>query len=436
MYSVPFGKGHLKFDLPPTMRGTLVKSRPSKPLVHVKKDVEEALNHPINTKPLVELAGPGDNVCIIFTDMTRNSPDHILVPAVLAQLESAGVRDEDITLLCGIGMHRPSTNEEKVIKLGKALVDRYRVIDSEPQKSASLVQLGTTDSGMPLSVHKSAYEADLLIATGIVEPHQYAGYSGGPKTLAIGAAGESTIAYTHGPKMVDNPGTRLGKIEGNPFHEAITLSARRAGLRFIINVVQDDNNRPVAVMAGEPEATFAALVKVARKLYEVPILQQYDVAVAGVGYPKDVNIYQASRAASYLFFAPTPVVREGGMIIVPAPTPEGAGNGVGEQRFLETMRQATDMPSLLSELRSTGYPPGAQRAFVMAKVLEKNPVIVVGSRTPDVVREVHMIPAVDMKEAFSIAGEKIGRKDLEVLIVPHGLQTLPIIENTRSMPQK
>jgi nickel-dependent lactate racemase len=115
------------------------------------------------------------------------------------------------------------------------------------------------------------------------------------------------------------------------------------------------------------------------------------------------------------------------VIIVPAPTPEGAGDGVGEQRFLETMRQATDMSSLLSELRSTGYPPGAQRAFVMAKVLEKNPVIIVGSMTPDVVRQVHMIPAVDMEEAFNIAAERIGRKDLEVLIVPHGLQTLPIV---------
>ncbi len=153
------------------------------------------------------------------------------------------------------------------------------------------------------------------------------------------------------------------------------------------------------------------------------------MAVAGVGHPKDVNIYQASRAASYLFFAPTPVVREGGIIIVPAPTPEGAGNGVGEQRFYETMQEAKDMSSFLSNLRSTGYPPGAQRAFVMAKVLEKNPVIIVGSMTRDVVRELHMTPAADMEEAFSITAERIGRKDLEVLIVPHGLQTLPIVKN-------
>lgn len=412
------------------MKGSLVESKRSSPLVEVKKAVEEALNHPINTEPLVKLARPGDKICVVFTDMTRNSPDHILVPSILDQLGAAGVRDEDITLLCGTGMHRPSTKEEKITKLGKAVVDRYRVLDNEPQNAALIVQLGTTDSGMPLSVHKSAYKADLLIATGIVEPHQYAGYSGGRKTLAIGAAGEATIAYTHGPEMVDHPGTRLGRIEGNPFHEAVTLSARRAGLRFIINVVLDDDNRPVAVMAGEPERTFSDLVNLARQLYEVPVPQQYDVAVAGVGFPKDVNIYQASRAASYLFFAPTPVVREGGVIILPAPTPEGAGNGVGEQRFHETMQRARYMSSLLSDLRRKGYPPGAQRAFVMAKVLEKNPVIIVGSMTPEVVSQVHMIPAEDMEEAFRMAVERIGKEELEVLIVPHGLKTLPIVKNS------
>ena len=205
MYSVPFGKGQLRFDLPPDMKGTLVESRPSEPLSHVKKDVEEALNHPFNTKPLVELARPGDNVCIIFTDMTRNSPDHILVPAVLSQLESAGVLDKDITLLCGIGMHRTSTEEEKVIKLGKAVVDRYRVIDSEPQKPASLVQLGTTDSGMPLSVHKSAYEADLLIDAAAVRYFQEVGME------AITAKDSGAVVVCQRDGVVDHVDARLAQ---------------------------------------------------------------------------------------------------------------------------------------------------------------------------------------------------------------------------------
>ena len=427
MYTVPFDKGELTFELPAGMTGTIAVSKSVPPIEDVPAAIERALADPINSPPLRKLAKAGDTVCIVFTDITRSSPDHFLVPAMLAELEAAGVRDEAITLLCGIGMHRPSTPEEKVIKLGQELVDRYRVIDNEPQKPAALVDLGTSDSGIPLSVNKTAYDADLLVATGIVEPHQYAGYSGARKTLAVGAAGEAMIAYTHGPQMIDHPGTRLGKIEGNPFHKAITEAARRANLRFILNVVQDDHKRPATILAGEPEATFVELVQAAKELYEVPIPRQFDVAVAGVGYPKDENLYQASRAASYLFFAPISVVKDGGVLIVPAPTREGAGDGVGEQRYLEKMQNASDMPSLLADLRRTGYPPGAQRAFVMAKVMEKSSVIVVGSETPDIVRQTHMIPAADMDEAFAIAAEKIGRTDLEVLIVPHALLTLPIV---------
>jgi nickel-dependent lactate racemase len=427
MYRVPYGKTEIEFDLPVGMTGTVAVSKSLPPVEDVLAAVTAALMNPINSPPVGELARPGDSVCIVFTDITRASPDGLLVPPLLAELKAAGVRDEDITLLCGIGMHRPSTPEEKIAKLGQAVVAHYRVVDNQPQNPDALVNLGTTESGIPLSVNKIAYEADLLIATGIVEPHQYAGYSGGRKTLSVGAAGEAMIAYTHGPQMVDHPGTRLGKIEGNPFHEAITEAARRASLRFIVNVVMDDEKRVVAVRAGEPGATFAELVRVARSIYEVPIPQQYDAVVGGVGFPKDANLYQTSRAASYLFFAPTPVVKPGGVFIIPARCEEGAGDGVGEQRFLQKMRSATDMPSLLAELRRTGYPPGAQRAFVMAKVLEQSDVIIVGSETPGIVREAKMIPAADMAEAFRIVADKLG-PNLEVLIVPHALLTLPIVQ--------
>jgi nickel-dependent lactate racemase len=426
MYRIPFSKSYLDFELPAHMRGTYAASRPVEPLADVEKAIEKTLADPINSPPLRELAKQGDTACIVFTDITRNTPEHLLVPALLAELHVAGVRDEDITLLCGTGLHRPSTPQEKVIKLGQSIVDRYRVLDHEPFNLTGLENLGITESGIPLSVNRVAYQADLLISTGIVEPHQYAGYSGGPKTLAIGAAGEAMIAHTHGPQMVDHPGTRLGKIEGNIFHQAITEAARRAGLDFILNVVQDEHKRPVAIFAGTPEGTFEELVKAAKRLYEVPIQQVYDVVVAGVGFPKDMNIYQASRAASQLFFAPTSVVKDGSVFIIPAPTPEGAGQGEGEHRFLETMRSGVDMVSLMAELRRTGYPPGAQRAFVMAKVLEKNHVILVGTETPDVVRQLHMVPAADMDEAFRIAVSKIGRNVLEVLIVPQALLTLPV----------
>lgn len=427
MYQVPYGKTVLEFDLPPGMRGTLVKSEAVQPLTDVEGAIAKTLSTPINSPPLTQLANPGDRVCIVFTDITRDSPDQVLIPPILQQLEKAGVRDQDITLLCGIGMHRPSTMAEKVTKLGQAVVDRYRVIDHEPQNPDQLVDLGVIN-GIPLSVNKTAYHADILIATGIVEPHQYAGYSGGCKTVAVGAAGEPLIAYSHGPEFIDNPNCRLGKLEGNPFQQAVTEAAMRAGLGFIINVVLDDQKQIVSVLAGEPIETHKRLVKQAKNFNQVSISQQYDVVIGGVGFPKDANLYQASRAASYLFFAPTPVVHPGGYFIIPAQCPEGVGEGVGEQRFLAAMRDIPSVQQILQEGRKHGYPPGQQRAFVMAKVLEQNSVIIVGSDYPEVVEACKMIPAATMDEALARVAADLG-KELDVLVVPHALLTLPVINH-------
>ena len=285
---------------------------------------------------------------------------------------------------------------------------------------------------VPVLLHRAVVEADLLVATGIVEPHQYAGYSGGCKTVAVGAAGEALIAHTHGPAFVEHPGTRLGRVEGNPFHEAVSEAARRVNLRFILNVVLDDDKRLLRVAAGNPELAFRDLVSFARSVYEVPIPHQYDIAIGGVGYPKDCNLYQASRAASYLFFAPTSVVRPGGFFIIPARCEEGAGAGVGEQRFLAAMRDAPNLQFILEDARRNGYLPGQQRAFVMAKVLEQAKVVIVGSECPDLVTACKMIPAASMDEALDLAVQEL-EASCRVLVVPHALLTLPVIREETGM---
>jgi len=426
-YSLPFSKATIEFSLPDRMRGTLALSRPADPITDEPGAIRAALAHPIRSVPLCELAAHGMRVCIVFTDSTRASPDHLLVPALLSELEKAGVLDEDITLLCGTGMHRPSTQEERISKLGAQVVARYRVIDSEPQNPAALVDLGITPDGVPILLHCAVVETDLLLATGIVEPHQYAGYSGGSKTVAVGAAGEALIAYTHGPAFVDHPGTRLGRIEGNPFQQVVKETARRVNLRFILNVVLDDDKHILRVAAGDPDQTFQDLVRFARSVYEVPIPHQYDIAIGGVGFPKDSNLYQASRAPSYLFFAPIPVVRPGGFFIIPARCEEGAGAGVGEQRFMAALSAAPNVQQLLEDARRNGYPPGQQRAFVMAKVLEQTRVVIVGSEYPDLVTACKMIPAGSMEEALDLAAKELGPA-CRVLVVPHALLTLPIVQ--------
>ena len=426
LYRVPYSKSSLEFRLPPRMHADRAVSRQTEYLKDVPQAIQDALAHPIGTPSLRELAKPVDRVCIVYTDSTRASPDHLLVSALLNELEISGIRDKDVTLLCGTGMHRPSTQTEKIAKLGDEVVARYRVIDNEPQNPAALVDLGSTEAGVPVQVHRAAVEADLLIATGIVEPHQYAGYSGGSKTLSVGAAGEALIAYTHGPAFIDDPHTRLGKVEDNPFQEAVTEAARRASLRFILNVVLDDDKRILRVSAGDPELAFHDLVAFARSVYEVSIPNQYDIVIGGVGYPKDSNLYQASRAPSYLFFAPIPVVHPGGFLIIPARCEEGAGNGIGEQRFLSAMRDAPNIQYILDDARRNGYPPGQQRAFVMAKVLEQAHVIIVGSECPELVAACKMIPAVTMDEALKMATNELG-VECQALIVPHAMLTLPVI---------
>lgn len=426
-YKIPYSKSSLDFNLLPGMKADIAVSQPVEAIQNVPKAIQMALENPIGTPPLKNISKPGDRICIVFTDITRSSPDHLLVPALLKELELAGVRDEDITLLCGIGMHRPSTQEEKIIKLGAEVVSRYRVIDNEPQNPDALVDLGITPGGVPVLLHRAVIETDLLIATGIVEPHQYAGYSGGRKTVAVGAAGEALIAHTHGSAFADHPGTRLGQIEGNPFHEAINEAARRANLGFILNVVLDDDKNILRVTAGDPELAFQDLVNFGKSVYEVPIYKQYDIAIGGVGFPKDANIYQASRAPSYLFFAPTPVVKPGGYLIIPARCEEGAGAGVGEQRFFKAMRDAPDVQFILDDARKNGYPPGQQRAFVMAKVLEEAKVVIVGSECPDLVRDCKMIPAETMEEALKLAEADLG-PSCDVLIVPHAMLTLPVLQ--------
>jgi nickel-dependent lactate racemase len=434
-YSVPYGRGELRFRLPPGVRGTVVDPPTLPPLADVPAAVAAALAAPhgprLRDLPAVR---PRATAVIVVTDATRACPHHLLVPPLLDELNAGGIPDSAITVLIGLGMHRASTPEERAEKLGPAVLGRVRVVDHVAEDPATLAHLGTTEGALPVPVvvNRLVVEADVVLATGIVEPHQYAGYSGGRKTVAIGAAGAPTIAATHGPRFLDHPGTRLGNLAGNPFHEAVSEIARRAGLSFILNVVCDGEQRVVAVEAGAPEPAFAALAALAGRIYTVAVPHAYDLAIGGAGWPKDTNLYQASRAASYLFFAPRPVVRPGGAFIIPAPCEEGAGQGVGERNFFKAMRDAPSIDWILGDARRNGYPPGQQRAFVLARVLAENPIIIVGAQQPEVIRQAHLRTAPTMESALADAIALLGPRPaaappLEVLIVPHALLTLPVV---------
>jgi nickel-dependent lactate racemase len=414
-----------------------VESGTAPPIDDLGGEILRRLRSPLGSPRLAELAadavrGPASGTAravIAVTDLTRSSPDAVLVPPLLDELNAGGIADASITVIVAVGLHRATTDAEKREKLGN-VVERVRVIDSDgrdPSKWADLGPIPPYD--VPGFTQKLVKDADLVIATGIVEPHQYAGYSGGRKTVAIGCCGEPVITATHGMRFLEDPGVRLAKIDGNPFHATVREIARRAGLRFCVNVVTDDHERVVAVAAGEPDAVLADLVDKAAALYTRPIPKQYDIVIAGVGHPKDVNLYQASRAATYLRFAPTPVVREGGVIIIPARLDEGAGEGPGEQRFLAALERASSPAAVVEEARRH-FAGGEQRAVMVALTLQHCRIIVAASEAPEIVRLAKLGAAVDVEEALDLAYEHIGRPPkASVLLVPRALHTLPVVQS-------
>ncbi len=412
----------------------VVESGTASPVTDLPAAALAALRRPRGSPPLSQLAREamatrtGATAVIAVTDLTRACPDDVLVPPLVDELNAGGIPDERITVIVAVGLHRATTETEKREKLGP-VVDRVRVVDSDGRDPAMLVDLGPIPPyGVPGSTQRIVKDADVVIATGIVEPHQYAGYSGGRKTVAIGCCGEPVITATHGMRFLEDPGVRLAKIEGNPFHQTITEIARRAGLRFCLNVVTDDQGRVVAVAAGAPDDVLQGLVDVAARLYTRPIAKQYDIVIAGVGKPKDSSLYQASRAATYLRFAPTPVVREGGAIIIAAQLDEGAGDGAGEQRFLAALERA-ESPAAVVEAARRHFEGGEQRAVMLALTLQHCLVIIAASEAPEIVRLAKLRAAVDVEEALDIAYEHIGRPArASVLLVPHALHTLPVVQ--------
>lgn len=435
MYRVPYGHEEIEFMAPPWYDVDTVASGSLEPVPDVSAAAREALRSPRGSPALSELArdavarNANATAVIAVTDLTRASPDAALVPPMLDELNGGGIPDARTTVIMAVGLHRATTAAEKREKLGDAVVDRVRVVDSDGRDPSKWADLGAIPPyGVPGFTQKLVKDADLVAATGIVEPHQYAGWSGGRKTVAIGCCGEPVITATHGMRFLEDPGVRLAKTAGNPFHETVTEIARRAGLRFCLNVVTDDRERVVALAAGSPDAVLTELVRVGTALYTKPIAKQYDVVVAGVGAPKDVNLYQASRAATYLRFAPTPVVREGGVIVIPAQLPEGAGEGAGEQRFFEALERAPSPAAVVEEARRH-FEGGQQRAVMVALTLQHCLIVVAASEAASIVQRAKLRVAVDVEEALEIAYEHIGRPArASLLIVPRALHTLPIVQ--------
>lgn len=427
MFGVAYGQGILSFDLPDGMVGREIHSLPDPPLPSPEEALLAALENPLESPPLSELVSLRHKVCIVVPDATRPFPVRELLPVVLDYLSRCGVPDEQVELALAYGLHRKLSPEEKAEFLGEGVVSRYRVVDHDAADRENLVKLGETSGGVPIVVHKTLTRADLILALGVVEPHQYAGYSGGAKTVAVGMAGVETISATHSIAFLDHPGTGLDRLRDNPFLKALWEIAARVPLKFIVNIIINEEGGVSSLQAGNPRAVHRDLTARAHKILAVPIPRPVDIIIGGVGYLKDVNLYQASRAVTYLSFASTSILKPDGVIIIAARAQEGVGKGVGERNFHHCFLKYKPIQTMMDRLCREKFAPGAQRAYMLGQALLAHRVLVVGSTCPEQVNQLGMIPFYNMEEALA-EGIKINRKrTTEVLVVPHALHTLPVL---------
>jgi len=433
-FEIPYGRGSLSFPLPGEWSVELAEPTTSTPLPDAGAAAREALASPLESPRLRELARGARSATLVITDATRPCPDALFVPLLLEELGAGGLGREAVTVVFALGMHRPTTEAERREKLGPAY-GTVAVLDAQGGRRDEYVAHGTLSArelglpaDVPIELHRAVCATDLLVATGLVEPHQYAGFSGGRKTVALGCASAETIGVLHGIPFLEDAGTVLGRLEGNPVHRALETIADRVGLRFVLNVARDAGGRPVAMASGRPAAVLRSLTDTLEPLAWTRVRRpEYDAVIAGVGHPKDDNLYQASRALTYLAFAPRPVLRENGWVVLAAACPEGAGAGPGEAEFLNLMAAAPSPTDALAHMRRVGFGAGGQRAFMVARALERHRAAVVGARDAKPISACHMTPLPDPAAAVELLRRELGERP-SVLVVPHGLATLPLFD--------
>lgn len=425
-FTVPFGDASISFRSPRGMALSLVEPQKVAPHVDPALEVQQALKAPLESPRISELAKPGARVCIVVPDATRPCPSPVILPVIIEELRVAGVSAQDITILIALGLHRATTPRERARLLGREIVRRFQVVDHRPLDPLEVVHLGHTDSGIPVVVNRRVAEADLVIALGVVEPHPFAGFSGGPKTVAIGAGGAAIIDRTHSPAMLDHPLVYSGSLEGNPFHHTVVQAAKMAGLKFVVNVVLDPEERVSALGAGDPVATFYHLAALSRQYFSVTIEQPFDAIIAGVGHSKGANLYQATRVARQLALGPRVAIKQGGIIAIAAPCPEGAGRGESERRFYKMLKEAQSPQTLVAQAKGRGFLGGQQAAYMLAKALIRCRVIMVGTEHPQKVKALHLEWAPDIETALEDIRRAVGDQ-ARIGIMPHALSILPVV---------
>jgi nickel-dependent lactate racemase len=415
---LPYGKSEVCVRIPTRNFLGSIDPREKGGVADAKAEVEKALRDPLGSRRLAEIAKPESRAAIVVDDVTRTAPTSLMVPPILDELNAAGVKDENITVIFGCGTHRAVKHEEAVALLGETVFSRVKS-QSHDCKAADLVYVGTTQKhGTKVYLNRVFAEADVKILTGDVCLHYYAGYGGGRKSVLPGVAGDETIKHNHA--MLLEPNAKVGVLDGNPVHEDMVEAARMAKADFALNVVVNSKRELVKAFAGDVEQVFQEGVKAVDEMYRVRVDRRADIVVVSPGGdPADVNLFQAYKGVDNALEA----VKRGGVIVLVAELPEGHGN----QDFYDWMAKFNDLKTVEREIRRN-FVIGGYKAYFYLKALQKTQIILVSSM-PDyyAVNVFKLKTARGVNEALTEALNIVGKAG-KIWTLPYGNFTLPEVK--------
>lgn len=424
--TLDYGRTGLEVELPDDRVVGPLAIKPAPPLGDPAGAVEDLLAQPIGTVPLAELASGRKSACILVSDITRPVPNEMILKPLLRTLEWAGIRRDQITLLIATGLHRPNLGAELIEMLGPEIPERYRIENHHGTVKEEHTYLGTTPKGVPVWLDHRYLDADLKIATGLIEPHLMAGYSGGRKLICPGIAHLDTVKVWHGPDFLEHPKADCGFLDGNPVHEENTRIARMAGCDFIVNVAMDSQRRVTKVVAGDMEQAFLEGVRFVEQVVRVELPEPVDVVVtSSAGYPLDTTLYQAVKGLT----GALPIVKQGGTIILAASLSEG----VGSPEFRRIMQENESLQSFHRRILGKDY-------FVMdqwqleelAKVCRRARVKVYSDGLDAAtLRSCFVEPASSVESAVRESLDEYG-PNARVAVIPKGPYVLPYLADYRT----
>ncbi|HXJ59746.1 MAG TPA: nickel-dependent lactate racemase [Verrucomicrobiae bacterium] len=416
--SLAYGQGTLTIDLPKE-RTTVIAPSHTAGLPDERAGVLQALENPIGAKPLKDLIGPGQRVCISFTDLTRATPNDRIIPWLLQHLSH--VPRENITLLNQLGTHRPNTRAELEGLLTAEVVRDYRVLNHEPENPAAHVQLGTTRDGTPALINRHVVEADVRVITGFIEPHFFAGFSGGIKGICPGTAALQTVMSNHGARHIGDPNATFGVTRGNPLWEELRDIALRVGPSFMLNVTLNEQRQITNVFAGDILRAHEVGIEFVRRSAMQKVAAPFDVVVTtNSGYPLDLNLYQGVKGMS----AGARIIKPGGTLILACECREGVP---AHSPLDKLLRSASSPEEILTRLATPGFVrPEQWQAQIQALVQRKARVLIHSSLPDDVVRACHLAPCPDLGAEVRRQLEAAG-PEARLAVLPQGPLTIPYL---------